>query len=176
MFLVRMNQGVRCALKRMYVNNEHDLQVCKCEIQIMVSCRKCRVSLFLLSCLSARGFPWLKPHTRASRETSAFALLLCIDEINSSSAKFAENVRTVADLVCRRAASARPSCVCSSGPRCAFVFIVLSYTFLSPLETPSRMRLWKRSCGHQLQMRHLVLNVFFIVIIERNNRCLWFVK
>lgn len=34
-FLVRMNQGVRCALKRMYVNNEHDLQVCKCEIQIM---------------------------------------------------------------------------------------------------------------------------------------------
>lgn len=36
-FLVRTNQGVRCALKRMYVNNEHDLQVCKCEIQIMVS-------------------------------------------------------------------------------------------------------------------------------------------
>lgn len=36
-FLVRTNQGVRCALKRMYVNNEHDLQVCKSEIQIMVS-------------------------------------------------------------------------------------------------------------------------------------------
>nr|XP_019938064.1 PREDICTED: AP2-associated protein kinase 1 isoform X1 [Paralichthys olivaceus] len=34
-FLVRTNQGVRCALKRMYVNNEHDLQVCKLEIQIM---------------------------------------------------------------------------------------------------------------------------------------------
>ncbi|XP_042364669.1 AP2-associated protein kinase 1-like isoform X2 [Plectropomus leopardus] len=34
-FLVRTNQGVRCALKRMYVNNEYDLQVCKCEIQIM---------------------------------------------------------------------------------------------------------------------------------------------
>ncbi|XP_028851113.1 AP2-associated protein kinase 1 isoform X11 [Denticeps clupeoides] len=34
-FLVRTHQGVRCALKRMYVNNEHDLQVCKCEIQIM---------------------------------------------------------------------------------------------------------------------------------------------
>ncbi|XP_062414978.1 AP2-associated protein kinase 1-like isoform X2 [Pungitius pungitius] len=34
-FLVRTNQGVRCALKRMYVNNEDDLQVCKCEIQIM---------------------------------------------------------------------------------------------------------------------------------------------
>ncbi|XP_055063753.2 AP2-associated protein kinase 1 isoform X1 [Misgurnus anguillicaudatus] len=34
-FLVRTSQGVRCALKRMYVNNEHDLQVCKLEIQIM---------------------------------------------------------------------------------------------------------------------------------------------
>uniref|UniRef100_A0A671NXD0 non-specific serine/threonine protein kinase n=1 Tax=Sinocyclocheilus anshuiensis TaxID=1608454 RepID=A0A671NXD0_9TELE len=34
-FLVRAHQGVRCALKRMYVNNEHDLQVCKREIQIM---------------------------------------------------------------------------------------------------------------------------------------------
>ncbi|KAI7793486.1 putative AP2-associated protein kinase 1 [Triplophysa rosa] len=34
-FLVRTNQGVRCALKRMYVNNEHDLQVCQREIQIM---------------------------------------------------------------------------------------------------------------------------------------------
>ncbi|XP_051972066.1 AP2-associated protein kinase 1-like isoform X3 [Xyrauchen texanus] len=34
-FLVRTNQGVRCALKRMYVNNEFDLQVCKLEIQIM---------------------------------------------------------------------------------------------------------------------------------------------
>uniref|UniRef100_A0A8C9VDK8 non-specific serine/threonine protein kinase n=1 Tax=Scleropages formosus TaxID=113540 RepID=A0A8C9VDK8_SCLFO len=34
-FLVRTHQGVRCALKRMYVNNEHDLQVCHREIQIM---------------------------------------------------------------------------------------------------------------------------------------------
>lgn len=34
-FLVRTHQGVRCALKRMYVNNEYDLQVCKMEIQIM---------------------------------------------------------------------------------------------------------------------------------------------
>ncbi|XP_050930990.1 AP2-associated protein kinase 1 isoform X5 [Lates calcarifer] len=34
-FLVRTHQGVRCALKRMYVNNEHDLQICKLEIQIM---------------------------------------------------------------------------------------------------------------------------------------------
>lgn len=36
-FLVRTHQGLRCALKRMYVNNEHDLQICKLEIQIMVS-------------------------------------------------------------------------------------------------------------------------------------------
>ncbi|XP_011477642.1 AP2-associated protein kinase 1 isoform X6 [Oryzias latipes] len=34
-FLVRTHQGHRCALKRMYVNNEHDLQICKLEIQIM---------------------------------------------------------------------------------------------------------------------------------------------
>ncbi|XP_035591922.1 AP2-associated protein kinase 1-like isoform X7 [Oncorhynchus keta] len=34
-FLVRTHQGVRCALKRMYVNNEHDLHICKLEIQIM---------------------------------------------------------------------------------------------------------------------------------------------
>ncbi|XP_078141277.1 AP2-associated protein kinase 1 isoform X5 [Centroberyx gerrardi] len=34
-FLVRTHQGLRCALKRMYVNNEHDLQICKLEIQIM---------------------------------------------------------------------------------------------------------------------------------------------
>lgn len=30
---------MKCALKRMYVNNEYDLQVCKREIQIMVSHR-----------------------------------------------------------------------------------------------------------------------------------------
>lgn len=34
-FLVRTSNGVKCALKRMFVNNEHDLQVCKREIQIM---------------------------------------------------------------------------------------------------------------------------------------------
>uniref|UniRef100_A0A3P9KA26 non-specific serine/threonine protein kinase n=1 Tax=Oryzias latipes TaxID=8090 RepID=A0A3P9KA26_ORYLA len=34
-FLVRTHQGHRCALKRMYVNNEDDLQICKLEIQIM---------------------------------------------------------------------------------------------------------------------------------------------
>ncbi|XP_077079885.1 AP2-associated protein kinase 1 isoform X10 [Siphateles boraxobius] len=34
-FLVRTHQGVRCAMKRMYVNNEYDLQVCNREIQIM---------------------------------------------------------------------------------------------------------------------------------------------
>ncbi|XP_056427402.1 AP2-associated protein kinase 1 isoform X7 [Hyla sarda] len=34
-FLVHTSNGMRRALKRMYVNNEHDLQVCKREIQIM---------------------------------------------------------------------------------------------------------------------------------------------
>uniref|UniRef100_A0A670Z899 non-specific serine/threonine protein kinase n=1 Tax=Pseudonaja textilis TaxID=8673 RepID=A0A670Z899_PSETE len=34
-FLVRTSNGMKCALKRMYVNNEYDLQVCKQEIQIM---------------------------------------------------------------------------------------------------------------------------------------------
>ncbi|XP_072881383.1 AP2-associated protein kinase 1-like isoform X1 [Hemitrygon akajei] len=34
-FLSKMSNGVRCALKRMYVNSEHDLQVCKQEIAIM---------------------------------------------------------------------------------------------------------------------------------------------
>ncbi|XP_049552355.1 AP2-associated protein kinase 1 isoform X16 [Orcinus orca] len=34
-FLVRTSNGMKCALKRMFVNNEHDLQVCKREIQIM---------------------------------------------------------------------------------------------------------------------------------------------
>lgn len=36
MFLVRTHGGVRCALKRMYVNNVPDLNVCKREITIMV--------------------------------------------------------------------------------------------------------------------------------------------
>lgn len=37
-FLVRTNSGnSRYALKRMYVNNEHDLNVAKREIQIAVS-------------------------------------------------------------------------------------------------------------------------------------------
>ncbi|XP_069741778.1 AP2-associated protein kinase 1-like isoform X2 [Narcine bancroftii] len=34
-FLAKTPSGVRCALKRMYVNSEHDLQVCKQEIAIM---------------------------------------------------------------------------------------------------------------------------------------------
>ncbi|XP_048472134.1 AP2-associated protein kinase 1-like [Rhincodon typus] len=34
-FLVKTHSGVRCALKRMYVNSEHDLQVCKQEIAVM---------------------------------------------------------------------------------------------------------------------------------------------
>ena len=36
-FLVRNQQGQRYALKRMYVNNEQDLNVCKREIHIAVS-------------------------------------------------------------------------------------------------------------------------------------------
>ncbi|CAN0052337.1 unnamed protein product [Lampetra fluviatilis] len=34
-FLARTHSGIQCALKRMYVNNEHDLKVCKREITIM---------------------------------------------------------------------------------------------------------------------------------------------
>lgn len=35
-FLVRLHSGSRLALKRMYVNNDHDLAVCQKEIKIMV--------------------------------------------------------------------------------------------------------------------------------------------
>lgn len=53
MFLVRTSNGMKCALKRMFVNNEHDLQVCKREIQIMV-----RLPLNLNSVGNGdRGFP-----------------------------------------------------------------------------------------------------------------------
>ncbi|XP_051900261.1 BMP-2-inducible protein kinase isoform X2 [Pristis pectinata] len=34
-FLVRTHNGVRCALKRMYVNDAHDLNICKREVTIM---------------------------------------------------------------------------------------------------------------------------------------------
>ncbi|XP_051973254.1 AP2-associated protein kinase 1-like isoform X1 [Xyrauchen texanus] len=55
-FLVRTNQGVRCALKRMYVNNEHDLQVCKREIQIMRDlCGHKNIVGFLDSSITAVG-------------------------------------------------------------------------------------------------------------------------
>jgi AP2-associated kinase len=36
-FLVKGNNGQKYALKRMYVNNEHDLSVCTREIKIAVS-------------------------------------------------------------------------------------------------------------------------------------------
>lgn len=36
-FLAKGSGGVRYALKRMYVNNEHDLNIAKREIQIAVS-------------------------------------------------------------------------------------------------------------------------------------------
>ncbi len=42
-FLARTHSGVRCALKRMYVNNVHDLNIFKREITIMV-----RMCLFLV--------------------------------------------------------------------------------------------------------------------------------
>lgn len=38
-FLVKAHNGVRYALKRMFVNNDYDLNVCKREIQIAVSVR-----------------------------------------------------------------------------------------------------------------------------------------
>ena len=44
-FLVKTNQGVRCALKRMYVNNVPDLNVYKREITIMVRAQSCRCYL-----------------------------------------------------------------------------------------------------------------------------------
>ena len=46
MFLVRVPSGKRHALKRISVNNMHDLQICKQEIDIMVSHD---VSLFFLN-------------------------------------------------------------------------------------------------------------------------------
>lgn len=36
-FLAKGSNGTRYALKRMYVNNEHDLNICRREIQIAVS-------------------------------------------------------------------------------------------------------------------------------------------
>ena len=40
-FLVHTPAGQRLALKRMFVNNEHDLNVCKREIQIAVRKSAC---------------------------------------------------------------------------------------------------------------------------------------
>ncbi|KAJ3604212.1 hypothetical protein NHX12_028953 [Muraenolepis orangiensis] len=55
-FLVRTHQGVRCALKRMYVNNEHDLQICNLEIQIMRDLVGNRnIVGFLDSCITTVG-------------------------------------------------------------------------------------------------------------------------
>lgn len=39
-FLAKGSNGARYALKRMYVNNEHDLNICRREIQIAVSILK----------------------------------------------------------------------------------------------------------------------------------------
>lgn len=44
-FLAKGQGGVRYALKRMFVNNEHDLKVAKREIQIAVCTRRWCVSV-----------------------------------------------------------------------------------------------------------------------------------
>jgi hypothetical protein len=51
-FLVKANNsGVRYALKRMYVNNEHDLNVSKREIQIAVSEFCFTFNINILNCM-----------------------------------------------------------------------------------------------------------------------------
>lgn len=47
-YLVRASNGTRMALKRMYVNNEQDLNVAKREIQIAVSKITCTTWYYLL--------------------------------------------------------------------------------------------------------------------------------
>ncbi|KAM4883491.1 AP2-associated protein kinase 1 isoform 1-T1 [Sylvia borin] len=54
-FLVRTSNGVKCALKRMYVNNEYDLQVCKREIQIMWVFGVCEELRYVLSAEELEG-------------------------------------------------------------------------------------------------------------------------
>lgn len=44
-FLAKGSGGIRYALKRMYVNNEHDLNIAKREIQIAVSLLVAKCSL-----------------------------------------------------------------------------------------------------------------------------------
>lgn len=44
-YLVRASNGTRMALKRMYVNNEQDLNVAKREIQIAVSGSYCLLKI-----------------------------------------------------------------------------------------------------------------------------------
>lgn len=47
-YLVKGGNGTRYALKRMYVNNEQDLNVAKREIQIAVSFEYCNLIFYLL--------------------------------------------------------------------------------------------------------------------------------
>ncbi|MGH0178860.1 UNVERIFIED_CONTAM: hypothetical protein FKN15_078468 [Acipenser sinensis] len=50
-FLVRTHQGVRCALKRMYVNNEHDLQTGFTETEVLqIFCDTCEAVARLHQC------------------------------------------------------------------------------------------------------------------------------
>lgn len=92
-FLVRTNQGVRCALKRMYVNNEHDLQVCKCEIQIMVSGWH---KMSVLLCFPAWAhvvLMRLKPHMRVSTEQMCLHLFSVLAFFKEKSTNAAEVLR-----------------------------------------------------------------------------------
>lgn len=148
------------------------------------------VCVALLSCLSSCGSSVVKATYESVYGTNVFASLQrsCIFQRKihkcSRSLKFVQNLQEqLLKLVCRQS-SAGLSCIYSSGSRCAFVFIVLSYTFRSPPETPSRMSFWKRLYGHQLPVRHLVLDglllsycfLALIVKIEENNRSSSIVK
>jgi AP2-associated kinase len=54
-FLCKVSSSVRYALKRMYVNNEHDLGIAKREIQIAVS--ECNTDdIIVYVCIHQRGY------------------------------------------------------------------------------------------------------------------------
>lgn len=65
-FLARTHSGVRCALKRMYVNNIHDLNIFKREITIMVSHAK---MCFCVSTSDVYIKSFLCPHRKSCRAT-----------------------------------------------------------------------------------------------------------
>lgn len=85
-FLVRTSNGMKCALKRMFVNNEHDLQVCKREIQIMVrlplrlgiACVKCPLSWDVGGLGEACSFPEMaaEPQHKMRMKRPGYSMLL----------------------------------------------------------------------------------------------------